>query len=699
FPGDGNNDPSLENAIRFGDNYFFAAYFIQKPDAFKLKEFNRAGIRILERLSSGTYILSSTTYPNRSFCERFGISGINAIPAGLKTDPRLKSNDVPAYALQSADVFKVMAGVLKQDNARAILQALDNAGLTITDERWLQQGVVKGHIHKKDLGSLASLPIVTSIQLQPPPDATLNDIARGSSGTAILQMPSIQGGRNLKGQGITIGVGDDADPTLHPDLTDRVINHTPGFTFNHGTHVTGTAAGGGILNPRMKGFAPAASVVSQYFGGIWENASVYTQQYNMVVTNNSYGSLVGDCVYAGVYDLNSRLLDEQAFLFPQLLHSFAAGNDGDITCAPFPRAYQTILGGYQSAKNILTVGRTDYTQVSSSSSSSGPVKDGRLKPEITGLGIITSLNGAGTGYFTEFGTSQSAPTITGGLALLYQRYRQLHGNANPNGALMKSILLNGARDVGTSGPDYRHGYGTLMLERSLRILENRTYTERSLTQGQIQDTVINVPSGLKQLKVFLYWHDPAASVLATNTLVHDLDLEVIAPGGQTIKPKILNPLPGGVTDMATEGEDHTNNHEQVVIELPVAGNYTLRVKGTEVLTLPQQPYAISFDYMPQELRFTAPVAAQTVQAGNITFPVAWEDETGESGTYTLSYSTDNGSSWTDIVSGLKDSTRLFFWQPGNIRSTSARLRIVKGSNTILSESFAIIPNLEILNMS
>jgi hypothetical protein len=38
--------------------------------------------------------------------------------------------------------------------------------------------------------------------------------------------------------------------------------------------------------------------------------------------------------------------------YPALLHSFAAGNDGDYTCTPSPMQYATIKSGFQSAKNV-----------------------------------------------------------------------------------------------------------------------------------------------------------------------------------------------------------------------------------------------------------------------------------------------------------------------------------------------------------
>ncbi len=693
LPVDDSTNEGFIRSISFANRYYFAACFSTLPGEPALREMQTNGAVIYERIAPLTYLIASTEKPEPNWCRRFGITGIAALPPNLKTDARLVTGNTPSFSLAAKDVPKIMIAVFGKPDLDLVRNLLFAKGFVPDHRKWEDKGIFVGTAPMHTINQLELLPFVYAIRLQNPEDKTLNNIGRGASGAALLHAPLLQGGRGLLGEGVTVGVGDNSDPTLHPDIRDRVINHTPGIPNNHGAHVTGTVAGAGILNYRRAGFAPRARVVSQWFSGVWEQADLYTQTYNMVVTNNSYGSITGDCGYAGVYDLYSRLLDLQAFDYPELIHAFAAGNDGDNTCTPFPKAYHTVLGGYQSAKNIITVGRTDYTQVSSSSSSSGPVRDGRLKPEITGIGIINSLNGAGNGYFVDFGTSMSSPNIAGGLALLYERYRQLNGGANPKSALMKAVLLNGARDVGLAGPDFRHGYGTLMLERSLRILENKHYVQREAAQGQVQDTVIVVPANTRQLKVMLYWHDPAANVLAAQTLVHDLDLEVIGPENQVFLPSVPDASPAGVTQPASPAADHTNNHEQVILENPIPGNYTIRVKGTEVLTQPLQAYALVFDFVPTELRFTNPVKGTMVQAENFGFPIAWEDEGNGNGVYTLEFSPDNGSTWNPVVNDLKDTTRLLFWEPGSVRSPTAKLRLTKGAKSVTSETFAVIPNL------
>ena len=115
------------------------------------------------------------------------------------------------------------------------------------------------------------------------------------------------------------------------------------------------------------------------------NAPAYVTDYGMVITNNSYGDNI-ECGYYGTYDLYSRMLDQMAFDYPNLQHVFSAGNSGANTCTPFLPSYHTVLGGYQSAKNVITVGATNDSGAIASFSSRGPVKDGRIKPEIVSMG-------------------------------------------------------------------------------------------------------------------------------------------------------------------------------------------------------------------------------------------------------------------------------------------------------------------------
>ena len=63
---------------------------------------------------------------------------------------------------------------------------------------------------------------------------------------SILTAPISQGGKNLKGSGVVVGVGDNADFQSHVDFSQRLINRADIAYNYHGTHVAGIVGGAGI---------------------------------------------------------------------------------------------------------------------------------------------------------------------------------------------------------------------------------------------------------------------------------------------------------------------------------------------------------------------------------------------------------------------------------------------------------------------
>ncbi len=170
-------------------------------------------------------------------------------------------------------------------------------------------------------------------------------------------------------------------------------------------------------------------------------------------------------------------------LICQIQHVFAAGNSGSSTRPPYPPQFSTVLGGYQSAKNIITVGNVRPIDTLYFTSSRGPVRDGRIKPEVTAQGRDVVSTSTFAPYSANTGTSMAAPAVTGGLTLLYQRYRQLNGSANSPNALMKAVVCNTADDKGNPGPDYRYGFGRMNLLRAVQALENTRYISGTISNG------------------------------------------------------------------------------------------------------------------------------------------------------------------------------------------------------------------------
>ncbi len=256
------------------------------------------------------------------------------------------------------------------------------------------------------------------------------------------------------------------------------------------------------------------------------------------------------------------------------------------------------------AKNILTVGAIEkiaggYQEPSdavlASFSSVGPTDDGRIKPDVVapGVDIFTSHYSSDTSYATVSGTSFSSPAVAGSLDLISQLYSQLNGtNRTLLASTLKAIAIHTADEAGTTGPDYSYGWGVFnALQASVLVTNDHlSSTHQHIKEFYIpdQDYVEFSISATNAapLKITTCWTDPEGPVLALSTdptnlvLINDLDLRLISPSGVTNYPWVLNPQ--APSSAATTGDNIRDNVEQVFIQTPENGDYTVRLthKGT-----------------------------------------------------------------------------------------------------------------------
>ena len=200
----------------------------------------------------------------------------------------------------------------------------------------------------------------------------------------------------------------------------------------------------------------------------------------------------------------------------------------------------------------------------------------------------------------------SCPGIAGILAQLYQAYKDLNGGVNPPSALMKCILLNSADDLGNPGPDFKYGWGEVNAFKAVKMLENSNYTTSSVSQSGVNTHTITIPSGTKQVKIMTYWHDKEASTSASVALVNDINTTLsYIPLGTSYNPLVLDESPNqtSLNSIAIPSIDDLNNMEQIIIDNPIAGNYTLNVNGFAVPYGPQE-YWITYEFISEDVELT-----------------------------------------------------------------------------------------------
>jgi len=647
------------------------------------------GIVLEEYIPDQAWLASIRNLPAADALQQWGVQALVPCSPAMKMLPALYQGRFPAHAVKISGTVDLWINWVPSYTYEQVSRLLKEKNFDIISSQFKSQQVLSLRISAARLLELAALPIISYIEPAPAPPQLFNDISKGVSKANVLGKDISAGGRGLKGSGVTIGIGDDADPQ-HVDFTGRLIHRAAIVNNFHGTHVTGTAGGAGIWNERYTGHAPKATLLSQAMTGIWTNAPTYVNDYRMVITNNSYGNITTDCAYSGFYDNYSRILDQQAFSLPKLINTFAAGNSGigfPLDCTPFPAGYKSVVGGYQASKNVITVGNVYADGVIFPQSSRGPVKDGRLKPEVCADGAFVMSCATAVNYAQNTGTSMANPSVAGTLALLYERYRQLNGPASdPDNALVKALLCNTATDKGTAGPDYTYGFGIINGLRAVENLEAGNYVQNSISTGGDNTFDITVPANTAQLKVMLYYNDPAAAPVAARALVNDLDLRLTTTAPATYRPLILDSSASGCTLPAVQGIDQRNNIEQVVIDNPT-GTYTVHVAGTAVPVNGPQAYYVTYDIVPISATLTYPTGGERLVPGDVVV-IYWDAFGGAPENFTLELSTNNGGTWSTLSNAVPAGQRYFVWTVPNTPTTQAMVRLTKNNTALVSTSGA-----------
>lgn len=653
---------------------FILLQFEQMPGEAEKKALAATGIELLEYIPQNTYTATIKGGLTEELLQRVKARAVVELLPEQKMALPLVTGDIPISALRSQGMVDVWISYPRTVTYESVTREMLLRKIEVISIPYEAYHVIAVRVARDRLKELAGLSFVEYMQPAPGPDMGLNNKSKVLDRANVLQS-SIAGGRNLRGEGVVIGIGDESNLLRHVDFTGRLINHAALSAGDHGVLVAGVAAGAGLLQEKYAGHMPKAKIVSQEFSKILAYAPAYIQDYNMVITNNSYGNSA-DCQTFGIYDLYSRVMDEMALAYPHLQNVFAAGNSGSSNCLPYPAGYHTVFGSYQSAKNVISVGNVSELGIVSAGSSKGPVADGRIKPEIMAQGVNVYSSYPVNIYGPTSGTSMAAPAVSGGLGLLYQRYRQLHANTDPANGLMKALLCNGATDAGNPGPDYLYGFGRMNLLRSVNMLENNNFFESTVNAAASTTHTVTLPAGIAQLKVMLYWNDEPAAMLSSHTLINDLDLEVDDPSSVTTLPFILDTLPANVANSATRGADHINNIEQVVIDNPGAGTYTFRVKGTNIPLSSQYNYFLVYDTIPVSTTLIYPMGGEHLSAGDQLY-ISW-DAYGNSGNdFSLQYSTDGGATWpVTIASNIAAGQRQYAWVVPAGSTDQARIRLV-----------------------
>lgn len=444
----------------------------------------------------------------------------------------------------------------------------------------------------------------------------------------------------------------------------------------HANIMATLAAGAGNANLAGRGVAPGAWLVSSRFEGLMPDANYESLGVN--VQCHAYGLPI-----MNQYGQGAGAYDQSVLEHPNLVHVFSAGNKGDsfATTGLYAQlqGFSNLSGELKMAKNALVVGATDSFHQVMPFSSKGPAYDGRIKPDLVAFG--------------QNGSSESTALVSGAIACVQQALLEQQGE-QPKSCLSRAVLLNTANDLGRPGPDFESGFGHLNLQRALQTVENGWFMTGEVSTTQPVDFSVAVPPNLAHLKCMLVWDDPPAVEGAAHALRHDLDLRLTDPNGGLHLPWVLNitPHPDSLQKPAGKGRDTLNNVEQVAVQNPASGLWTLSVRTSAGVT-GAQPFALVWyrDTL-RHFEWVYPMKSTPTEAGKSVL-LRWESTLTDTFAR-LEWRSTDAPDWTLVTAEMP--LRQSWWRfvlPGAFHG--AQVRVVAAGMEIMSDTFVISPEIRI----
>ncbi len=509
------------------------------------------------------------------------------------------------------------------------LNRLDSPGVGLTgsvartslnhlESEWSPSvGIHFGNIHPTSIPGMAMNPEIAFVS--PVPELSIwNNLARSHMEANSVESFFFTG---LNGSGQRVAVADTGIDHDHGDFGSRIVQRidvandgsTADTNDGHGTHVACTVLGSGSRTASYEGIAPEAELYLQAMedddSGALSGPGVYSLLNSAYssggarIHTNSWGSWNS----GGDYSTQSEDADDRTSTWDQywsydgMTVLFAAGNERDDGVSP-----------PGTAKNVITVG-AHVNRYSSNAedemyywSSRGPTDDGRIKPDIVAAGDYVrsckaqeaseAPDNINDDWYVEYsGTSMATPAAAGASALVREYLIEIAERPEPQGALVKAMLILGAEDMGVRDiPNNDEGWGrinlvnTLLPESDVGIFVD----DRSrLSSGQEASYNFDVTRSGEPLKVVLAWSDYPGSTFSGTQLRNDLNLEVTSPDGTV--SYLGNDFANGRSTTGGEKDDK-NNVEVVLIDSASTGVWNVKVKDfSHGGSRTYQPFAIA----------------------------------------------------------------------------------------------------------
>jgi hypothetical protein len=313
-----------------------------------------------------------------------------------------------------------------------------------------------------------------------------------------------------------------------------------------------------------------------------------------VVESNSWG----DPLVSGLYTAVSSYMDEIIF------------KTDLVICQSMSNAGSTQGRPQAWAKNIVGVGATYHFGNTNTAddrwnggATIGPAADTRSKPELAFYydAILCPTSTSDTAYTTGFGgTSAATPMTAGAFGLMMQMWGQggEFGNSNlattvfenrPHAATARALMINQASMYPQGQFDITRnvqGWGRANLQ-NLYDNRNKLFIDNEETILNNLDTKTYkffVAPGTAEFKATMTYNDPWGAANANPARVNNISLRVDSPGGTFYYGNTgMTGAAGANTTTAGGGADTRNNTQNVYVNNPATGIWTVTVKAESIV--------------------------------------------------------------------------------------------------------------------
>ncbi len=578
-------------AARDGNQLFLVQFVTQPLPVFDRQIAERGGV-VRHYVANYAYLVEADSKEIAEIASLPYVRWIGPYHAAYRLEEFLIENLDRAELLPSL-TYNIM--VLAEEQKAAVAARIESTG---------------GRVRRADAGKLLVEAVLTPSELRAvsgwnevlfidrwgPYEADM-DIARQIGGANFIE--SVAG---YAGQGVRAEVFDAGFNLGHLDFQSRpLITHGTVNTDSHGASTSGISFGDGTGNPAGRGMMPASQgIVADYdFFGLsgtnrYQGAlQLLAPPYEAVYQTSSVGS-----PRTRTYDTISAEQDQMLFDV-DIIFCQSQSNAGNQDSRPQAWAKNAVSGGGVYHRNTLTKADDCWCN----GASIGPATDGRIKPTLTHFyDLIFSPGCCANNSYTQFsGTSGATPIICGHFGLFYQMWADgIFGNTilgeigvfgnRSHASTARAMMINTADQYDWTVPGntdltrFRQGWGMPNVRNMYEIRDNVFVIDESRVLAPLEVATYQVPvaAGRPAFKATMVYADrPGNPAVQTQHRVNDLDLKVISPSGT-----IYSGNGGLVTSLwsaPNTAPDTKNTEENVFVQNPEAGLWTIEVRATEVI--------------------------------------------------------------------------------------------------------------------